>query len=65
MTIGDQVTNTLCELLQTWCLLESYEISKTAIRQNAQYPTYSQPNTHNNFDMAQKHQTTYTSKMDL
>ena len=33
MTIGDQVTNTLCELHQTRCLLESYEISETAIRQ--------------------------------
>ena len=36
MTIGDQLTNSLCELHQTWCLLESYGISETAIRQLCQ-----------------------------
>ena len=27
---------------------------RNLIRQNAQYPAYSQPNTHNSFDMAQE-----------
>ena len=36
MTIRDQLTNSIYELHQTWCLLESYEISETAIGQLCQ-----------------------------